>query len=411
MKNKPKNKPKNKTLPSPSAQPDGKAARRSSSRVIKLGFTLLVFLATFLFCQLCIPYTLIQQESHALFLNTPDYLRDTFSAPWPLVHLAVNFVVQFFHFPYVGPLLMALLVTVLFLLLRLLFRRKPFGFSIVFISLLAASCLLLSLNDELRENERFCRVEYAASRHDWARVLQTATPQLCRHERQLLPYALLALTETGQLPERLFVYPIRSVDDFCPEQWSDRRGLSFKACLYECMGIPNEALHNTFQAATALPHGCSFGTLRALVRLNRALGNDVLAQKYATILSHSTLHRGWGKREVPPQQQAESADEDAEAGNTSASAPLLTPTYFYNVTSLIAHGAYSPTLADRSLCGLLVQRDLARFVQIYNLLPHAEGDAVPAHYREAFLLADPNHALEAQGPYASYYHQEAVPGL
>ena len=156
------------------------------------------------------------------------------------------------------------------------------------------------------------------------------------------------------------------------------------------MGVPNEAIHNTFQAATSLPHGTSFGTLRALVRLNRQKGDDRLACKYATILSHSTLHHNWGKaggqRPLTGEQiNPSDAMPSSEHGSllTNHSSPLVTPTYFYNVTSLLAHGVYTKALADRSLCGLLVQGDLVRFRQMYALFPHTEGEAVPALYREA----------------------------
>lgn len=351
-------------------------------------FALAVFGIVVLVCQLCIPYTLMQQESFALFLTTPDYLRETFAAPWPVAHLIGSFLVQFFHFPWVGPLILGLLGSLMYLLLSLFFRRKGVKpFSIVFTVLLITAGIVVACSHRVRSMERFSAVAYAASRHDWQRVLRRATPEATRDDRQLLPYALLALAESGQLPEKMMRYPVRTVDDFCPEQWSDRRGLTFKACLYECMGIPNEAIHNTFQAATTLPHGSSFGTLRALVRLNRLNGDELLANKYAAILSHSTLHRSWGKQSKPSSENP--GFTSSEGKNTSYDAPLITPNYFYNLTSLLAHGVYTKTLADRSLCGLLLQGDLVRFRQMYALFPHTEGESVPALYREALSAATP----------------------
>lgn len=347
-------------------------------------FAFATFAIIVLSCQLSIPYTLMQQESYALFLTTSDYLRETFAAPWPMAHLAGNFLLQFFHFPWAGPLILGLLGAMAYLLLSLFFRQKGvLPFSLTFTALLLSAVIVMASSHRVREVERFSAVEHAASRHDWPRVLRRATPEATRDDRQLLPYALLALTESGQLPDRMMRYPVRTVDDFCPESWSDRRGLAFKACLYECMGIPGEAIHNTFQAATALPHGSSFGTLRALVRLNRLKGDERLAHKYATILSHSTLHKGWGK-DIPLNEAPEQAASDRQSAIlNSARAPLITPTYYYNVTSLIAHGAYTKTLADRSLCGLLLQGDLVRFRQMYTLFPHEEGEPVPALYRDA----------------------------
>lgn len=362
--------------------------------------SLLLFLVVFLCCQCFIPYTLMQQESFALFLTTPDYIRETFSAPWPVSHLVGNFIVQFFHFPYLGPAVLALLVTGIYLLLSIPFHKKALLlYSIVFGIILCSGAVVLGTNDRARRLERLNAVEYQAEHHQWQQLLKIATPQATRHDRSLLPYALLALAETGELPTQLFAYPIHSIDDFYPEGWNDRRGLAFGACLYECMGLTNEAIHKTFQAGDALPHGASFGTLRTLMRLYRQQGNDLLADKYRAILAHSTLH---GKHPTPtPTTPCTAAT--AEQRNDSFRSLLITPDYFYNVTTLIAHGANTPILIDRSLCGLLARRDLAHFMNLWNLLPHPEGEAIPPYYREALLLANPATQAEAQGAYTNYF--------
>ena len=360
---------------------------------------LLIFLLTFLSCQLFIPYTLMQQESYALFLTTPDYLRETFSAPWPVSHLVGNFIVQFFHYPYAGPAIMALLVTLLFFLISLVGHGRARTLcALVFTAMVTGGGIVLATSKPVRTLEARSAAEYHAEHHDWPRVLAVATPQATRRDRELLPYALLALAESGQLPHKMFLYPIRSDDDFCPEGWQTRRGITFGAILYECMGITNEAIHRRYQAADALPHGTSFGTLRSLTRLYRLQGNDLLAAKYHTILAHSTLH----SRSLPPaDDQGNRMDASGEA------APLITPDYFYNITSLIAHGQTSRTLIDRSLCALLARRDLNHFLILWNQLPHPDGEDIPAHYREALLLAQPDQsATPPHGPYADYYFHQ-----
>ena len=400
---------------------------------------LLIFLLTFLGCQLFIPYTLMQQESYALFLTTPDYLRETFSAPWPVSHLVGNFIVQFFHYPYAGPAIMALLVTLLFFLISLVGHGRARTLcALVFAAMVTGGGIVLATSKPVRTLEARSAAEYYAEHHDWPRVLAVATPQATRRDRELLPYALLALTESGQLPQKMFLYPIRSDDDFCPEGWQTRRGLTFGAILYECMGVTNEAIHRRYQAADALPHGTSFGTLRSLTRLYRLQGNALLAAKYHTILAHSTLHsrslppspsQGGGalrkldSRHLFPAQGRKNLLSYAMLRYTtkqnspslggglgeapSEAAPLITPDYFYNITSLIAHGQTSRTLIDRSLCALLARRDLNHFLILWNQLPHPDGEDIPAHYREALLLAQPDQsATPPHGPYADYYFRQ-----
>lgn len=362
------------------------------------------FLAVVLFGLLVVPHTLMMQEQFALFLTTPDWMRETFSAPWPLCHLAANGLLQFFYYRWGGPLVLALLVALVTLLLSLPFRGRAksiFRWSLTAVVLVAA--LVLTMNGKVHDQERFSTVEYAAGRRDWKTVLATATPEASRHNRELLPYALLALSETGQLPERMMAYPVRSIDDFCPEGWNNRRGLSFKATLYECMGVPHEAIHNVFQAADALPHGLSFGSLRSLVRLNTLLGDEMLADKYRYILGHSTLHHS---HPMPKGAQDDTAIPKSHLAQSGQDIPLIVPDYFFNVTTLMSRGNATPTMVDRSLCGLLLRRDLTHFAAVWNALPHAEGEAIPALYQEALLLSDPSRWSEASGPYTRYFMQE-----
>lgn len=360
---------------------------------------ILCSLAVFLFGLFIIPYTLMMQEQFALFLTTPDWMSETFSAPWPLCHLAANALLQFFYFRWGGPLILALLTCLMLLLLSLPFKGKARVISRwTLTGLLAITLIILSLNGNVSKQEQFSAVEYSAQKHDWTTVLHLATPEATRHDRELLPYALLALTESGQLPEHMMAYPVRDVDDFCPSGWNTRRGLHFKAILYECMGIPLEAIHNTFQEADALPHGMSFGALRTLIRLNRLTGNDLLADKYRYILGHSTLHRSY-----PMPQSAQTMPQTDE--DTSRT-PLIVPDYFYNVTTLMSQGISTPAMVDRSLCGLLLRRDLIHFNSVWKALPHTEGEAIPSIYKEALYLSNSSLWSKASGPYTRFFMQQ-----
>ena len=405
--------------------------------------SLLIFVVTALLLQLFLPYTLMQQESYALFLTTPDYLAETFASPWPLSHLAGNFIVQFFHYPLAGPAIIAFVVTLIFILLGLLLRRSRkayLAYTVTFLVLLAAGGITLGTHPAVKQLERHSAVEHHAERHDWQRLLQTATPQATRHDRQLLPYALLALAETGQLPGKMFTYPIQSIDDFCPATWTDRSGHTFAAILYECLGLTDETIHQLYQAADALPHGTSFGTLRKLATLYRQHGDILLADKYHDILSCSTLHshrrhlhspsdnpaantpsypaNAPQPRDSVPAVQSNVDNPDATVNPvqdqsqpaTSAHNDLLiTPDYFYNLTTLAVHRPNVPILQQRFLCALLANRDIARFADLWNSLPHPADAPIPSAYQEALNLATSTLPAAPSGPYASYYFQAQPP--
>lgn len=370
---------------------------------MKKAFPLVIcFLAVFLFGLLMIPHTLMMQEQFALFLTTPDWMRETFSAPWPLCHLAATFLLQFFYYRWGGPLVLALLVVLGMGLITLPCPRRAkhvcrwvVGGGVI------TAVLVLTLCPAVRAQERFSTVEYAAQKHDWDKVLQAATPSATRDDRELLAYALLALTESGQLPERMLSYPVHEVDDFCPAGWNTRRGLQFKSVLYECMGVPMEAIHNVFQAADALPHGLSLGALRTLIRLNRQTGDNQLADKYRYILGHSTLHRSY-----PMPDCTTSVSIAQDRPQSVSEPPLIVPDYFYNVTTLLSRGNPTSTMVDRSLCGLLLRRDLNHFTAVWQALPHPEGTPIPSLYQEALLLSDPARWSEATESYSRYFLQE-----
>ena len=364
---------------------------------------LVCFAAAFLLFRLAIPHMLMLQETFALFLCTPDWLRDTFTSPWPLTHIVANMLLQFFHYSWGGPLVLSLLVTFIVWLCTLPFRKRRqtmAAWCTTFALLVIGTYLLCT--GHIQARERLCKVEYATLHYDWQTILHTATPEAVSEDRTLLPYALLALTETGALADRMFTYPIESIDDFFPKSWYSCSQLLFGSMLYERMGSLNEAIHLTMQAGDALPHGTSFGILRRLATLNRLQGNDTLADKYLYLLGKSTLHASHPQGAYPRNNAAHTFD--AEQGTQKSSqAPVVHDEWFYNVTAMLSDGASSPTLLHRSLCGMLARRDLERFVQLWNTIPHAEGETVPTHYREALLLADPSTKEQAKGRYTQYY--------
>lgn len=384
---------------------------------------LVCFAGVFTLLMIFFPKTLMLQESFALYLNTPDWKRDTFAGPWPLFHFAANWLLQFFHYVWGGPLILALLVTSVMMLLSIPFhgkKRQIFCWCFAGSVLLFGACLLNT--KRVRAREIHSSVELAMLNYRWKEILKVATPETVKKNRDLLPYALLALTETGQLGSQMFNYPIESDDDFFPNSWYSCSQLMFGSMLYERMGSVNEAIHLITQAGNALPYGTSFGILRRLATLYRLQGNDTLADKYLYILGKSTLHaphpqgaHPLKKFPLPLSSENENTDCESTSGNItyavepdilrSSQALVVHDEWFFNVTAMLSAGVQSPTLIDRSLCALLARRELERFVQMWNILPHAEGNAIPAHFREALLLADPATRDKASGPYTRYYQK------
>ena len=361
--------------------------------------TIIVFAAAFIVSLTRQHYTLLNQEALGLFLWTPDYLRDIFSEAWPISNLAGSFALQFFRIKFVAEALTAAIVTAIFLICRAILRRfgigrdsisalcaaaawavvalsetPATGFKILFCALaallictlvtrkkelaqkgwgdiilsaaiIAAGATFVCTSGKVRLNEQWATVEIASAGHNWDAVLKVATPQVTQKERLMLPYALLALNGKGQLSARIGEYPVEGPEDLDTEGLNTRRAYQFSNVLYECLGCPNEAMHQAFQAACFLPHTSSFRTLRQLVIYNYTIGDYGLVRKYCEILSHSSCHKAFIRQFE--KLMAEGEPRDISGENLSYEAGLITHDQRYNIVNLRNAGIESDIALDR----------------------------------------------------------------
>lgn len=340
----------------------------------RLLLPLVTFAAAFVLLQLLLPYSLFAVERDSLFLLTPDYLREVFSEPLPVTHLLAAFFAQFFYFPYAGAALCALLITFVAALLARCFRSR--WLRVVPAFLLLTGLVVFATRPTTRANERLYRLEWCAEHGRWADILHIATPTASAGNRTMTAYALLALTESGQLGDRMFLYSIEGPEAFDLADGANRSSYLFGATLYERMGCPTEAVHRTFQSATYLHYSSSFGTLRTLTRLYRQMGDDMLADKYAAILNHSLLHRFALRPQSAPTTGATDYSQ----------VPIVTQRLNVNVAILALEGRQSPAMQDRYLGILLAMRDLNAFVPV--LAASYQGRPLPRHYQEALVAAE-----------------------
>lgn len=334
-------------------------------------------------------YTFVQAENNGLFLSTPDYMEKVFSSPWPLSHLVGNYVLQFFHYPLFAPFLLGIVAGLTAFILQVLFRRSKRLQATVCISLVILTILLCSaalLNPALQKKERWNKLEYATLHHDWRLILSTVNPELTAEDQHTLPYVLLALAETGQLGNRMFHYAIQGPECMDMHGWYSQEGYFFNSILYECVGCPNEALHNTFQAAVYLPYGTSFGTLRQLIKFNYREKRTAMTRKYLAVISHSTIHKRWARRMMGTLPESTDASEGVVNESEGDHVANISNNLAVNLATLMDSGAFTPQNLDRLLCLLLADGELAAFVRMLDA--HASpGASLPIHYQEALLVA------------------------
>lgn len=367
----------------------------------------ILFVAVFITSLLKQEFTFLGQENTALFLLTPDYMRETFSAPFPLSHLLGNFLAQFFRFAYVGPAIAAGEITLIFLLMRHALRRIVGGelaattltcvawwfsarannpsetasfvlFSgllcavsvliqhkmehkdrmgsaqiITCIAVVAAAAVFVCTDKTVVRNENVETIEQCSFTGKWDKVLEIATPDFTAENPEMLPYALLALNYKGNLRTMAKYYPLEGQDDLEGNGYYSYHGYMSGVLLYNALGSRNESIHRLFQAASYLPHGSSFLTLRTLIAHFYELGDYTLAKKYCDILSRSTAH----KKYVSYYRAGMEGKENRKADSPieSSEARIMSHTHSQNLKSLQSEGVVSGLTADRFALSILLE--------------------------------------------------------
>lgn len=91
--------------------------------VVCLTIMIVGFLALFIFFQFFYRYHLFHREQFSLFVMAPDALLAYWKAPAPLSCLLGDSLTQFFYFPYIGPIILAVVLTLLGVVAYVFFAR------------------------------------------------------------------------------------------------------------------------------------------------------------------------------------------------------------------------------------------------------------------------------------------------
>lgn len=244
---------------------------------------------------------------------------------------------------------------------------------------------------EFMVRERIHRAEHLAEAREWDRLLEVVTPEAAAEDPVRRRYALLALSETGQLADRMFEYGVESPDDFFFPHSDDFVGIYFNSLFYENLGIDNEVVHMMYLLNEHSVFGFSFRTLRRMADAFLRQGDAVLAEKYLNVLSSSVCNGGWVRSRMAQLDDLKSGavrPDPFVAGDlcvgSQAEAPILMDMY-----SLSQAEPDNRKYVDLLLCGFLSAGLLDDFEKMFaEFAPrfYADAERLPAHYEEALLL-------------------------
>lgn len=244
-------------------------------------------------------------------------------------------------------------------------------------------CLIAVYNAYNRNGEFYFRMEQAAIKGKWEQVLQMAE-QVDNTERENMYLISLALANRGELGERLFDYPVWGIGCLYLPRELDYKSGALGGEMYYRLKIPNEALHWTFQASVASPQGMDFRTLRRLIDLNLLKRDSILADKYLSVMENTLGHDSWcrAKRSELQDAQRECVLADHAGDFFIGGRPFLS-----DMARVLDAGRSKEMALDYILCGLLLNKDLKKFCQLFITFYPAQEKRIPKAYQEALVVA------------------------
>lgn len=293
---------------------------------------------------------------------------------------------------------LAIAFAVMVALILLTVRRKQFLHLPKFINntalsvllslilLTSAATLLVRGNDNTKGYENVAYLEYLAKHKDWDTILQTVSRQESVNNEYKRKYVLLALVNTGRLPDYAFGYGLSSSDDFLFTDIQEPFCLGFNVLFYSSLGMYNPAIYNAYQKSVQSTPGMSFDTMRFLADTYLGLGDYTMAKKYIDILSHSTCHGKWVEARLPKLQQIKGKEPVYPLGGPLFSMESFLP----DISSMYDRYPMDRRFADLLLCGVLAEKDGKAFYNIFQVVSrylYPDGSGIPALYQEALLLA------------------------
>ena len=395
------------------------------------------------------PYLLMWFEGFSFFSTLPDFTWVHYTFPEDIFRYVGSFLLQFYAWPAAGAAIQAALPIVylacLLLLIKALFKRTDgllwlafiplpffvflqlsdmtlvragaaliisamiavaaFGLTFVFrkgipfpeilrkpwisvaVPLLAVflSLYILQVGPLSSQHEDIARLEHYGERQEWGKILETVSPQDAKANEYKRKYVLLALSETGQLPEYAFTYGLSKSDDFYFPTADGPLSLDFNIIFYRALGLENPVVYHAYQQSLQSHPGISFDALRMLADLYIECKDYNLAKKYVDILSHSLTHGKWVKERRAKLEEI----KDAEPEYLMRGERFVLESFIKDMSSLVTRYPDNCKFADYLLCGILADKDGNIFHDLFLMLAprlYGEGKKIPSLYQEALLL-------------------------
>lgn len=228
--------------------------------------------------------------------------------------------------------------------------------------------------------ENYFRIEKAVFSQDWDEVIRLSKSQKEKID-QLFPYTVLAHATKGDLPEKMFNYPLSLNSPFIPIY--DRKNITMQSNImfYSLCGLYNMAIRCAMEDASIRLIHDDFFVLKTLAMLNAQNGNVEVTQKYINKLKLTLVHDDYIEKIEEVLNNYRPGNEQSEE------------LYFMSDNKLMEiykfSEKYKLTLEARDLllCGILQKRDYKTFASVFFKVFPYKTEKIPTVYEEFLLLA------------------------
>lgn len=254
------------------------------------------------------------------------------------------------------------IVVVALSLIHIKSEKLTSTFDLIVVVLLALS---YCCNKQALTAERHNRLYAEALFEDWDRLAQSISMDEAHGDKVAQHYLLLSYSQLGILPDKIGEMAPTSTDCFYYFNSNDVNEKEFNSLFYAALGLYNESIHQTFERAMESENAMTFRSLRNMIDWALKEGNAQLAEKYMTVLGRSSCHDSWIEKRMALLSFLKKK-------------PILTPdrypvpvfmgahSFVTEMGHLINYDSQNKKKIDYLLCGLLIQKDIARFKAIYN---------------------------------------------
>lgn len=238
-------------------------------------------------------------------------------------------------------------------------------------------------NPQLKAREFNLKVEHMADNRNWEALYNATYPIRYELNDNQMAYSLLALSQKGQLGEKLFHYPVRGLDNI----FAHSSNFRFNSYFCHELGLPNEAIRYAFEEGQYMPAGASFGTMRRMVDWILDKGDDnELAEFYMNILSHSSCHQNFINTRKIFMGQAHTQKKEPQPEFVGS------PSFLYEAALVLEREPDNKRARDYLLCGLLLTGNTEAFFDMFErVFVETNDEKIPEHYLEALLVLKDSH--------------------